>query len=281
MQTRTWCFALVGGLLAPLTAAAAPGFVSTDRYDDQSRAGAEMTYLVPGDFADEDDDLSLLRFDVHGHYVDPGSHVGGYLTLPLGYVSGNGDSVTALGNLEVGGLYVIQTGRPDLAVVARAGITLPTGPSIEEEGFDSVAGALASTLRPSDLFVALPKSSTLRLAISPTFRSGKLFARADAGVDINLYVADADNTIDPGLRFNLGVGADLGQVAITAELATLTATNNSGDEGEDSRTTAVGSLGVRGALGRVQPYAGLHVGLTDVASDIATVGFTAGVDVGF
>src|SRR5262245_57724105 len=75
--------------------AQSPGFVNMLRQDASSRAGGEISYIG---IANEPN-LTLLRFDFHGHYVDANSGLGGYAQLPITSATGTGDSVTAFGNL--------------------------------------------------------------------------------------------------------------------------------------------------------------------------------------
>lgn len=240
----------------------APGFVTMLRQDANSRAGADLTYFV----LDSDSDTTLLRFDLHGHYVDPASGAGVYAQVPIAYATGGGDSETALGGVELGGIYIPKLSSQDIGVVLRAGLTLPTA-SEDDAG---LIGLIATFMRPIDVYGQFPKSSTLRLGVSPIIRSGQFFARADLGLDINVYVDEGD-TLDPALVVDVGAGIDLGGAAITGEITTLAIT---GDDGESLTSAA---LSVRGT-GRVQPYGALLIPVDDDVSDTFDLGLLAGIE---
>jgi hypothetical protein len=247
----------------------APGFVTMLRQDANSRVGADLTYFI----FDNESDATLLRFDIHGQYVDPVSGAGFYAQVPIAYltgagnsVSGSGDSETAVGGIELGGIYIPKLSTPGLGLVLRAGLTLPNAPD-DDAG---LVGLFATFMRPIDVYAQFPKSSTLRLGVSPIIRSGQLFARADLGLDINVYT-DQGDTLDPGLVVDVGVGVDLGGAAIMGEITTLAVT---GDDG-DSLTSA--ALSVRGT-GSVQPYGALLIPVDDDVSDVYDLGLLFGVE---
>ncbi len=257
-------------MLASGTAAAGP-FVNIDRQDDTSRAGGELTYLVVDDDGILNDDITLLRFDAHGQYIDPASGAGGYLTVPIGYGSGNGESETALGDIEVGGIYNIKTAT-DVSIVLHGGLLLPTA---SDENDSAAIGALSSYLRAHDFYQFIPKGTTLRLAASPMIKSGKVFARLDVGVDLNIDSADDDNA-DPGIHFNAGVGFWAGEtVALTGELSTMTISDD--NEGDDDSIANL-AFGARFFAGSVAPYLGLIFPLDDDVSDFIDFGITVGLD---
>src|SRR5688500_10492623 len=58
--------------------AKAPGYVLLDRFDGQSRATFDASYLDT-----ETGEGTILRFDVHAHYVDAASGFGGYAQVPF------------------------------------------------------------------------------------------------------------------------------------------------------------------------------------------------------
>lgn len=242
--------------------ARAPGFATLLRQDANSRAGADMTYFV----FDGDSDTTLLRFDLHGHYVDPVSGAGVYAQVPITFASGDGDSETVLGGVELGGIYIPKLSSPNIGLVLRGGITLPTAP----DDLTSLIGYLATFMRPVDIYAQLPKSSTLRLAASPILRSGQFFARADFGIDINIYMDEGD-TVDPGLVIDVGAGIDLGGAAITGELTTISVT---GDDGDSLTSAAVSARGT----GTVQPYGALLIPIDDDVSDAFDLGLLVGVE---
>ena len=242
--------------------AASPGFTILLRQDAVSRAGGELTYF----FIDGRDDMVMLRFDLHGHYVDPSSGLGGYAQVPISFLSDN-TSETVLGGGEVGGIYIPKLASQEIGLVLRAGITLPT---VSDED-NALIGLVASYLRPSDVFSQVPRSSTLRFSASPTLRSGTFFARLDAGLDINVY-ADGRDTIDPAIVLNAGAGVDLGTVAIMGEISTFALL------GDEDFSLASAAVSVRSHAGPVQPYGALLIPIDKDASEPFHVGVLAGVE---
>jgi hypothetical protein len=249
--------------LAAPDAAHAPGFVTLLRQDATSRIGGDLTYHV----LDNGNDVTLLRLDLHAHYVNPTSGFGGYAQLPVTFAFGNGDSETGLGGAELGGIFIPKLSSPDIAVVLRAGLALPTV-SDDDGGFINL---LATYLRPTDLYAQLPQAATLRLSASPMFRSGNFFARIDAGLDYNVFIDQGDR-VDPAFLLNLGAGVDLGSVALMGELSTLVTTADN----SDSLTSA--ALSLRGHSGPVQPYAALLIPVDDDVSKVFDLGLLAGLE---
>src|SRR6185503_15647670 len=175
LNFKTLAFA-VGGVAALSSAAGAePGFIQMDRQDQYSRFGLEAAYLV---LDDPLDDVTSLRFDVHGQYVMPGGF-GFYGAMPITHASADGGSGTGIGDIEVGGIFIPRMSNPDLTLVVHGGVTVPIA---SEDGDDLLANALGIAARPTDLVQIIPKGLTLRLGISPIFRSGQLFGRIDGGL---------------------------------------------------------------------------------------------------
>lgn len=256
-------------LLASSTAVAGP-FVNIDRQDETSMVGGELTYLLTED-SPLLGDLTLIRFDVHGQYVDKNSGAGGYFTIPIAYGSGDNDSETTVGNVEVGGIYSIPTGT-GVNIVLHGGLLLPTA---SDELGPAIVGGLAGVLRIHDQYQWIPKGTSLRLAASPTLTSGKLYARMDAGLDLNLDTS-SDDTADPAFHLNAGVGVWAAPtVAISAELSTMTVFDDT--EGDDDSLANI-AIGARFFAGSVAPYVGFVVPLDDDISDDINFGITVGLD---
>ncbi len=196
--------------------------------------------------------LTTVGINVFGHYVDPGSGFGGYLTIPMSYVSSEldipiigrvDDSEFSIGNIEVGAMYAKQLRH--LAIVGHLGVAVPTN-SADNDGAGALS-PLASAPRYTDLVDRIHESTWLRLGASPMGRQGKLFWRGDIGIDIAL---DDDNTTDslsPAYYLNIGGGVDLGQVSLQVEIDTLV-TDTNGDD-----TNSVFALGARFNGGKVRP----------------------------
>jgi hypothetical protein len=189
--------------------------------------------------------------------------------MPISYASGNGESGTGIGDIEVGGIFLPRMTNPDFQLVVHGGVTLPTG---SDDPDDFTANALGLGARPTDLVQIIPSGLTLRLGVSPIFRSGQLFGRIDGGLDLNLD-NEGDNNADPIIRLNVGGGYDLGAGAIVGELINVISTDG---DASDQMANAF-AIGFRGAAGNLRPYGGLTVPLDsdDFASDFA---ITAGLE---
>lgn len=252
----------------PADPARAPGFVQIDRYDATSVAGGDLSY-VSLDGASED--VTVLRFQLGGRYVDRRSNVGGYVNLPITYASGNGDSLTAIGNLEVGGILLPKLGEGS-TVALHAGLTLPTADDDE----DALVNILATTARPQDLFLAIPQGTSLRLGASPMFRSGNVFGRVDVGIDININNGGGGDESDPLVHVNAGIGIDLGGAAVMGELSNVYLTD--GDADFSDRLINVFALSARFTAGKAMPYLSLLIPLDDNATSTIDLAFTAGLE---
>lgn len=252
----------------PLTA---PAFSTIDRPDGTSRAGLEFSYL----FLDDELDIDPMSFriDLHGQYVSKALGVGGYISVPISYGSVDlpvidDEATTTLGNIEVGGMYVRQLG-PKLGIVVRGGLMLPTaGDEAEEASTNFVAGFSRIT----DYPMVIPQGTTLRLAVSPMFRSGNVYGRVDAGIDINLNNAN-DVDYDPALRFNAAVGVLAANTfAVSGELSVFAPT----DDDSDSLTNF--AIAGRYAKGTVNPYVAFVIPLDEDVSDSMDFALTVGLD---
>jgi hypothetical protein len=279
MRTMAISLALVaasGGLVTaegidpegPLTA---PGFSTIDRPDATSRAGLELSYLMPDD--DVVGDPVSWRLDLHGQYVSKTLGVGGYLSVPISYGSFDipvfgEQSATAIGDVEVGAMYVRQLGA-QAGIVLRGGLMLPTA---GDEGDETLASATARLSRITDSPMAIPEGTTLRLAVSPMFRSGNVYGRIDAGIDINVSNAN-DVDYDPALRLNAALGVLAANTfALSGELSLYAPT----DDNADSLTNF--AIAGRYAKGNVNPYLAIVIPLDDDVSDAMDFALTVGLD---
>ena len=255
-------------LLVPAIAAADPEhFVTIDRQDDSSRAGAELSYLILAG----NNSGTAMRFDVHGQYVDPTSGIGGYVSVPFGYISGGNQSDQALGDIEAGAIYAVRMANPNTKLILHGGITLHH----RESSVNSAEiGAVTFSSRLSDFYQVIPEGTSLRLGVSPIIHQGQLFARADFGIDANLSDAqsDTENTV---LRFQFGAGVDFGQASLMLESTNLYATGKNGSSGGWINT---GALSARFDAGSVYPYGALVLGLDDDVRTIMHEAITVGVE---
>ncbi|MBT8495200.1 MAG: hypothetical protein KJO07_19295, partial [Deltaproteobacteria bacterium] len=168
-------------------------------------------------------DATALRLDLHGQMVMPAG-IGGYLTLPLLYGSIGDESSVDVGNLELGGLYVLRN--PGFNFIGRAGIALPTSRS--GEGGGAFVGDVAQFLNfysdLTNLPLVVPELTTIRLSGAFEGRSGQIFYRADVGVDV--FVDSPGDNPDPIGHVNLAVGADLGTISAAVEWINLVSTDD-------------------------------------------------------
>jgi hypothetical protein len=255
-------------LMVPVIAAADPEhFVTIDRQDDSSRVGAELSYQ----FLPKGSDGTAMRFDVHGQFVDPMSGLGGYVSVPFGYVSGGGQSDEALGDIEAGAIFAVRTANPNSKIILHGGLTLPTEKS---SAISQEVGLVTFASRLSDFYQIIPEGTSLRLGVSPMTRSGQLFVRADFGVDLNLSDSQSQ-TAATLLRFQFGAGLDLGQAALMVESTNVYATGKNGASGGWINTAA---LSARLDAGTVYPYGALVLALDDDAKGVMDAALTVGLE---
>jgi hypothetical protein len=251
-----------------------PGFMTIDRGDATSRAGGELSYLFPR--SNTGTSLTAMRFDLHGQYLDPRGF-GGYGQLPISYLresaAGMSDSASAIGDVEVGGLYVAKV-NPNVAAVIRVGLTLPTAPADQKSLAANIIGELT---RLDDLYQFIPKGTSARISVSPLFRQGQLFARLDVGIDTNLSADNSVSNVENIARVNAGVGYDAGNVALTAESVNLHSSGNSGS-GTGSSWLNAGAVGARMNAGAVEPYAAFVFPLDHDTHQFMSAAITLGIE---
>lgn len=231
-----FAFALVALVGTPGRASAqATEFATLDRQSSATDVGASFDYLFVNH--DKVPNTSAYRFDVFGQFVDEASGFGGYLQLPITHASVEADippfairgSATGLGDLELGGIYLIRSRRPDTQFVLHAGLALPTNPSSNDQAAASELGGL---VRITDIAQTIPAGTTLRAGFSPIWHRGQLVARLDIGLDFNLAIASNHNTLPPLLKLNGGIGFANEQFAILGELTNTFITGDANDGGD-------------------------------------------------
>jgi hypothetical protein len=211
--------------------AAASPFVTLDRQDDTSSVGGELLYTFT-DFNNQD--VTLIRLDGHFQYIlDSG--IGIYGVLPLAYGSDDNDSYTAIGDIEVGGIYNVRA-NADWLVALHGGLMLPTS---GDDPADATIGGYASYYRVQDSYQFIPEGTTLRLAASPIYQKGKLFLRGDLGFDLNLDNS-YDNNADNALHLDVGVGGWVSpNFSLAGELTSLTTFNDRDNDDDNDTNIAV------------------------------------------
>lgn len=258
-----------------------PGFVTLDHMDATTHGGVEFSYLVPNG----SDGLSetIMRFEAHAEYVDHDSGIGGYVQMPISYFSESagsvlpGESATGIGDLEIGGLYLRDFSQYGVVVVGHGGVSIPTASTSELDHFANYA---ASVSRIADVYLSLPRSTAVRLGLSPIWRSGRIFARVDLGLDLDAGAAD-NQRYDTALRADLGVGVIVDQISVTAEMTnaydyTQSSTAQAMPSGSSWIDTA--ALAVRFRWGHVEPYAAVVAPLESDSHAIMNLAITAGID---
>jgi hypothetical protein len=204
-----------------LAAPARPTFAVMDDTGDGTELEADLALIDDRtDFGSGYDSELVLRGRLHAQYVSS-IGAGAYASIGtmrglIGEDSETGEAFSALGNAQLGALY--QRALGDVALAARAGVILPTA---DDRGYDMVEHAFFTLVsRPSDLALAAPEATWLRLGLSPTYRRGPLVARVDLGADV--AVRKAEETGETALgHVNVGVAYAWPRVTASAEVLTL------------------------------------------------------------
>ncbi|MCA9545206.1 MAG: hypothetical protein KC613_12470 [Myxococcales bacterium] len=212
---RQHFLALTLGALCLLGVSAAHAqFLSMDRQRGASLMGVRADLSVYDDIRGQSNNYggnsdTYIRTEIYGQYT--GQLIGYYGHLHLAHwLPEDGENQTVLSNIELGGFMTRRfTGNN---VILRVGLVLPTAQ--DDDGTGKHALVQNAWGRLSDMTVAVPKMTALRLSASPYVRGGAVFFRADFGVDFVLP-SGADLTIVP--RGNLGVGADFDWIILTGE----------------------------------------------------------------
>jgi hypothetical protein len=219
-------------------------FVTLDRQDDSSRAGAEVSKLLLSEGPSDS-----FRFDAHAQWLVPDRDIGAYVAVPVSYRH-DVQSTSALGDIELGGMLIGQLGGRSV-VVLHAGITLPTQSASDDA---QQASRETSGARQTDLYLTIPGGLSLRAGVSPIIRDGRVFVRADVGVDTNA-TSDVIGNTPTLIHLNAGVGADLGPAAVMVESTNVAASGIGG-------IVDTQALSARFAAGSVQLYGAYvaHIG---------------------
>jgi hypothetical protein len=257
---------------------APPSFVTLDRQDPVSRGGVELSYFVPNTASDAS--ATLMRFEGHAQYVDRDSGIGGYAQLPISYLSETvgteSDSETGIGDLEVGALYLRDFSRFNVIVVGHGGVSIPTGSSSDQAHFANFA---ASVSRLPDLYLSLPRSLAVRLGVSPIWSSGRVFARADFGLDVDS--SGDGRRYDTAIRVDAGIGVMLDPVVLTAEMANdydYTPSTAMMSDASGSSWIDTAAIAARLLLGHAEPYAAIVVPIDSDSHAVMDLAITVGVD---
>ena len=182
-----------------------------------------------------------IRENLYGRYVDS-SGFGAYGQFSISHAFGNGDSESAVDDLELGGLYVAKLDGFDL--VGRLGIGLPTASSSVSGIVTNFAGSLD---RIEDYALTAAHTVWLRPGLAVRFGDRSFFAQLDGGVDVPIKTEDGGAT-DPLFRASAGVGTHQGPIALTGEVANFVVSSNGTFHYHSFAASA------RYAAGRLQPF---------------------------
>jgi hypothetical protein len=212
---------------------------------------------------DDDDSgpLNLFAFNLHGQYVSS-IGLGGYLSLPIALETDRSDSQGAVGNLELGGLYVYRGGNVD--AYARAGFAMEQ--TSTEDSMGRLVGLSNLGPRPADAVMAGADSSWLRGGAGVRLTSGALVVGGSGGIDVPIGSEDEDwgklihLSASVGFahpRFGLAAGATM--------LRLFDAQSDDDDGGYGVQTVADVPVGGRarvyGAFGMLIPVAAFSAGV--------------------
>ena len=227
-------------------------FITLDRQDGGSRAGAEVSHVFDTSRAD-------LRTDAHGQYFDDDVGVGGYLTVAGRLGSTTTGQRNFIGNTEAGVMFAASD-ENDQTIALHIGALLPTS-----YAFTSNKSAPASAFDPRLTDASQTTGGRAwgaRAGVSFMRRVGQTFSQLDLGGEL----LDTRSSV----HINGGLGIDFGDVALLFESTNGNATSHWTDEG---------AIGVRATVGPVQPYAAVIGGIVENGSSQTFLGAVLGVDV--
>lgn len=251
-------------LLAISTAAhaqRAPDMSTLDRGDGISKLGLDLAFSS----IDHPFYSAALRFEIHGQYVTD-SGLGFYGALPISRSFGaddepanSPDNATALGNLDAGLLFVIESS-PTISWVFRGGVAFPTA---ADDVDGATTNAFATYPRLTDVALTVPDAWYVRLGVSPLLHVNRFFLQADVGFDIGLD--DEDDLADELFRLNVGAGYDFGAAALSLELVNVYTLDEFDDDDEFISTLAVT---VRFMGEQLQPFLTVGTPVDDVRESV-------------
>lgn len=201
-------------LLLAAPAAAEPLPVTLDRVGRGTHVGAQASVQLYPDF----DDTYGVRLELFGQHAVPltnGGAVGGYGHIAFAHIFAPATSPTAVGSLEVGGLYVARL-QEGMDLAGHLGLSLPTA----SDGDDEVlANIITSLERNHDLVDVFPEGVTLNVGGTLRARLGASgFVQADLALDAPISDAGRQDR-DAFFHLNVGGGYWLGPTALLAEVA--------------------------------------------------------------
>ena len=201
---------------------------------------AGTTIDARADLSDLDGvNATVLGLAVLVQHITP-TGLGGYASIPVAYVSPDtGDSLSGVGNLELGGLYAIRQGAAT-DILLRGGLSLDTASS----GDDQLALLYSSILpRLSDAYTSSGLETTWA-RLQGQVRHAEGIARLGGSVGLDIPVAGTiadDDRVDALLQFAISAGMQSGAFGVSAGFTYVQLIGNSG--GTDDNITGVNLLG--------------------------------------
>lgn len=241
------------------TPAEMPILATMDRMSAQSHLGVSSSTS----FFDEESPDFNNRIDLYGQFVSS-SGVGGYAALPYSFILDE-DNISAIGNLELGGILALENA--PLPIVLRGGLVLPTA----GDGLDDfVVNLFLSMGRLTDLPTVIPEVTWVRLSASPRITLGKIYLRADAGVDVAIDAPEGID-LDALFRLNLAGGIMLtNTLALSAELVTVGLTGDL--DANDDRFFHTASVSMHGRTSAgISPYGAITIPIDEDPSQLVNL----------
>lgn len=212
------------------------------------------------DYVDIDglSDANLFALRGHVQYLSPAG-AGGYVMVPAAIITGDIDDDFQLGNVEVGGLYVMRSS-PTLDILLRGGVSIDTqdADDIGDIGLNAVAHYLP---RPTDAFTTGGFDTTwARGQLQATHTADKLRIGGLIGVDIPVAgeLTD-DGGLDALVNVAIGGGYQDAQFGLAGGI-TFIQTVSDGDDDEIKALQIVGNMAINPAA---RVYLGIGLGLDD------------------
>ncbi|HSN28281.1 MAG TPA: hypothetical protein VLT45_18475 [Kofleriaceae bacterium] len=227
-------------------------FLTLDRQDGSSRAGAEVSHTFDTSRAD-------LRTDAHGQYYDEDLGVGGYVSVAGRLGSTETGARNFIGNTEAG-LMTAASDENNQTVALHIGALIPTTYAFTTNAKATSAPFDARLTDASQSYGA--RAYGVRAGLSFMRRDGRTFSQLDLGGEL----VNTTNSV----HVNGGLGIDFGDVALVFESTNGNATSHWTDEG---------AIGVRAAVGPVQPYAAAIGGIVENGGSKVYLAAVLGLDV--
>ena len=227
-------------------------FITLDRQDGSSRAGAEVSHIF-------DTARSDFRYDAHGQYYDDDLGVGGYVTVAGRLGSTPTSERNFIGNTEAGAIFA-ATDENEQTIAFHIGALLPTDYAFTETNGTGTAPFDPRLTDGSQTLGA--RRWGARAGLHAMRRIGQTFSQLDLGGE---YL-DTHSSV----HINGGFGIDFGDLSLLFESTNGNAT---------SHWTDVGAIGIRARLGPVQPYAAVIGGVVENGKATTYMAATLGLDV--